>query len=81
MSSQRQDISQKGGDNMTQANRPEWIQKASQEVATLYQRGVEGAEHAKANAQASEQKIKNSVRASEEQIAEIIHKHFNAHKA
>jgi hypothetical protein len=66
---------------MTQANRPDWIHKASKEVSDLYQRGVQNAEHAKSTVQASEEQLKNRAHASEEHIADIIHKHFNAHKS
>jgi hypothetical protein len=65
---------------MTQAKRPEWIEKAAQTATELYYRQQAGAERAKERLQASEASLKTEVQQTQEKIADIIHRHFQAQK-
>jgi hypothetical protein len=65
---------------MTQAKRPEWVEKAAQAVTELYQHQKEDVEHAKERLQASETTLKTDFQQNREKIADIIHRHFQAQK-
>ena len=58
-----------------QHHRPAWIQKAAVAVAAFY-----GTEHAKKNLETTEAKLKADAQATEQKIADIIHRHYQEHK-
>ena len=67
-------------DTTKQQHRPEWIGKAAKAVAALYvmhRAGEHAKEQMKEHLEASGAKLK----AEEEKIAEIIHRHFQEHRA
>jgi hypothetical protein len=71
-------------DTTKQQHRPEWIGKAAKAVAALYvirRVGEHTKEQMKEHLQESEAKLKANAQEAEEKIAEIIHRHFQEHKA
>jgi len=64
----------------TQQNRPAWVEKAAEAVTALYQKQQQDVAHAKEHMQATQTKFRSDVSATKQQIADIIHRHYQEHK-